>query len=79
MVLRTTASAEELVSQHLIDLNAAGAEQIAELGMSAESLERLLEIVPIATSSNWYRGWSFAKTNTLQSKTECRLPELVNR
>lgn len=46
MVLRTTASAEELVSQHLIDLNAAGAEQIAELGMSAESLERLLENRP---------------------------------
>jgi hypothetical protein len=39
-------SAEELVSQHLIDLNAAGAEQIAELGMSAESLERLLENRP---------------------------------
>jgi hypothetical protein len=39
-------SAEELVSQHLIDLNAAGAEQIAELGMSAEALERLLENRP---------------------------------
>jgi|SRR5450755_1080663 hypothetical protein len=39
-------SAEEPVSQHLIDLNAAGAEQIAELGMSAESLERLLENRP---------------------------------
>jgi hypothetical protein len=39
-------SAEELVSHHLIDLNAADAQQIAELGMSAESLERLLENRP---------------------------------
>ena len=39
-------SAEELVSQHLIDLNAADAEKIAELGMSPESLERLLENRP---------------------------------
>jgi hypothetical protein len=39
-------SSEELVSHHLIDLNAAGAQQIAELGMSAESLERLLENRP---------------------------------
>jgi hypothetical protein len=36
-------SAEELVSHHLIDLNSADAQQIAGLGMSAESLERLLE------------------------------------
>jgi len=39
-------SVEELVSRHLIDLNAASAEQISELGMSAESLERLLENRP---------------------------------
>ncbi len=39
-------SAEELVSLHLIDLNAADTEQIAELGISAESLERLLENRP---------------------------------
>jgi hypothetical protein len=39
-------SAEDLVSHHLIDLNAAGPQQIAELGMSAESLERLLENRP---------------------------------
>ncbi|MGA8429305.1 MAG: hypothetical protein WB729_05760 [Candidatus Sulfotelmatobacter sp.] len=39
-------SAQELVSQHLIDLNAAAREQIAELGVSRESLERLLENRP---------------------------------
>ena len=39
-------SAEELVSQHLVDLNTAAAEQIAVLGISAESLERLLENRP---------------------------------
>jgi hypothetical protein len=39
-------SAEELVSQHLIDLNGASAEQIGELGISRESLERLLENRP---------------------------------
>ncbi|MGA8430558.1 MAG: hypothetical protein WB729_12120 [Candidatus Sulfotelmatobacter sp.] len=39
-------SAEELVSEHLVDLNAAAREQIAELGMSTESLERLLENRP---------------------------------
>jgi hypothetical protein len=39
-------SPEELVSEHLIDLNAARADQIAGLGISAESLERLLENRP---------------------------------
>ena len=39
-------SAEELISQHLLDLNGASIEQIAELGISAESLERLLENRP---------------------------------
>jgi hypothetical protein len=39
-------SAEELISQHLIDLNGASVEQIGELGISAESLERLLENRP---------------------------------
>jgi hypothetical protein len=39
-------SAEELISQHLIDLNGASAEQIGELGISRESLERLLENRP---------------------------------
>jgi hypothetical protein len=39
-------SAEELASQHLTDLNTADAEQIAALGISAESLERLLENRP---------------------------------
>jgi hypothetical protein len=39
-------SAEELVSQHLIDLNGASVEQIGELGISTESLERLLENRP---------------------------------
>jgi hypothetical protein len=39
-------SAEELVFQHLIDLNGASGEQLGELGMSADSLERLLENRP---------------------------------
>ena len=39
-------SAEELVSQHLVDLNGASVEQMGELGISAESLERLLENRP---------------------------------
>jgi hypothetical protein len=39
-------SAEELVSQHLIDLNGASVEQLSELGISAESLGRLLENRP---------------------------------
>ena len=39
-------SADELASQHLIDLNGASVEQIGELGISAESLERLLDNRP---------------------------------
>ena len=39
-------SAAELASQHLIDLNEASVEQIGELGISAESLERLMENRP---------------------------------
>jgi hypothetical protein len=39
-------SPEELVSQHLIDLNGASVEQLSELGISAESLGRLLENRP---------------------------------
>jgi hypothetical protein len=39
-------SAEELVSAHLVDLNAADADQMGGLGMSTESLERLLENRP---------------------------------
>ena len=39
-------SAEELVSEHLIDLNSGSADQIASLGLSAESQERLLENRP---------------------------------
>jgi hypothetical protein len=39
-------SAEELVSQHLIDLNGATVEQMGELGITAESLGRLLENRP---------------------------------
>ena len=42
-------SPEELVSQHLIDLNAASGEQLGELGVSAESLARLLENRPYRT------------------------------
>jgi hypothetical protein len=39
-------SAEELVSQHLIDLNGASVGQMGELGILPESLERLLENRP---------------------------------
>jgi hypothetical protein len=39
-------SPEELVVHHLIDLNGASAEQIAQLGLSTESVERLLENRP---------------------------------
>lgn len=39
-------SSEDLVSHHLIDLNAAGSQEIAELAISPESLERLLENRP---------------------------------
>lgn len=39
-------TAEELVSQHLIDLNGASVEQMGELGISVESLGRLLENRP---------------------------------
>jgi hypothetical protein len=39
-------SADELVAEHLIDLNSAGAEQMAELAISTESMERLLENRP---------------------------------
>lgn len=39
-------SAEELIAEHLIDLNSADAETLAGLGMSAESVERLLENRP---------------------------------
>jgi len=39
-------STEELVSQDLIDLNGASVEQLSELGISAESLGRLLENRP---------------------------------
>jgi hypothetical protein len=39
-------SPEELVSQHLIGLNGASVEQLSELGISAESLGRLVENRP---------------------------------
>jgi hypothetical protein len=39
-------SAEELMAEHLIDLNSADAETLVGLGMSAESVERLLENRP---------------------------------
>jgi hypothetical protein len=39
-------SVEELVSEHLIDLNSASAEQLAGLGLSGESQERLIENRP---------------------------------
>jgi hypothetical protein len=39
-------SAEELASEHLMDLNSADADQMAALGLSAESLERLVENRP---------------------------------
>jgi hypothetical protein len=41
-------SAEELVSEHLIDLNSA-ADQLTELGLSAETQERLIENRPYRT------------------------------
>jgi hypothetical protein len=42
-------SAEELVSEHLIDLNSAGADQLAGLGITGESRERLIENRPYRT------------------------------
>jgi hypothetical protein len=39
-------SAEELVSEHLIDLNSASADQLAGLGLSGESQERLIDNRP---------------------------------
>jgi hypothetical protein len=39
-------SAKELVSEHLIDLNSASADQMSGLGLSSESRERLLENRP---------------------------------
>lgn len=39
-------SAAELASQHLVDLNGASVERMDELGISAESIERLLENRP---------------------------------
>ena len=42
-------SAEELVSEHLIDLNSASADQLTELGLSAETQERLIENRPYRT------------------------------
>ncbi len=39
-------SAEELASEHLLDLNSAGTDQLKELGLSAESQERLMENRP---------------------------------
>jgi len=39
-------SAEELVSEHLLDLNSASAEQLTDLGLSVETQERLIENRP---------------------------------
>jgi hypothetical protein len=39
-------SAEELVSEHLIDLNSASPDQLTGLGLSGESQERLIENRP---------------------------------
>jgi hypothetical protein len=39
-------SPEELVSEHLLDLNSAGTDQLAALGISAETLDRLTENRP---------------------------------
>jgi hypothetical protein len=39
-------SAEELVSEHLLDLNSVSADQLAGLGLSRESQERLIENRP---------------------------------
>lgn len=42
-------SAEELASAHLTDLNSANADQLTELGLSAETQERLIENRPYRT------------------------------
>ena len=42
-------TAEELVSEHLIDLNSASADQLKELGLSAKIQERLNENRPYRT------------------------------
>jgi hypothetical protein len=42
-------TAEELVSEHLIDLNSASADQLTQLGLSAETQERLIENRPYRT------------------------------
>jgi hypothetical protein len=42
-------SPEELVSEHLIDLNSANADQLAKLGLSTETQERLIENRPYRT------------------------------
>lgn len=39
-------SAEELVSEHLVDLNSANADQLTKLGLSAETQERLIDNRP---------------------------------
>jgi hypothetical protein len=39
-------SAEELVSEHLIDLNSANADQLTKLGLSTEIQERLIDNRP---------------------------------
>jgi hypothetical protein len=39
-------SAEELVSEHLIDLNSANADQLTNLGLSVEAQERLIDNRP---------------------------------
>jgi hypothetical protein len=39
-------SAEELASAHLIDLNSASADQLTDLGLSAETKEHLIENRP---------------------------------
>jgi hypothetical protein len=39
-------SAKELVSEHLIDLNSANADQLTNLGLSAEAQERLIDNRP---------------------------------
>jgi hypothetical protein len=42
-------TAEELVSEHLIDLNSANADQLTELVLPAETKERLIENRPYRT------------------------------
>jgi|SRR5271167_3944162 len=42
-------TAEELVSEHLIDLNSASADQLTELGLSPEIQERFMENRPYRT------------------------------